>query len=539
MHHFPLVSREDCRLPWALGLLAGLSVLLTLADPGITVDEPLDVRPGRRYVQSLLREGPGFFERRVVDRVFRDNAEHPPLGRWLLGLASTIGEPLQVMAFGPDPLDSYVLAGRLAPAVAFALLVGMVAAAAGRIAGRSGAVGAGFALIAMPRAFAHAHLGALDTFISLFWTLALLAALRAVESTRLSRAMTIAGGLWGLALLTKIHAWLLPPIILAWALARLPVRRALPAFGLWAIAGLAIFLLGWPWLWYDTWPRLQAFFATGLHRAPIRVLYFGRVFLDRDVPWHYPWFYFAATVPVGLHALGLLGLAHAWRARRVDPKPVFLAATILPVLLLFSLKATVYDGERLFLIVFPAWAILIGRGFAVAWAGAATRRWRRFAVASFLAAQGYGVLALHPFGLSYYNGLVGGLPGAERLGLELTYWGDAVDGRLLRTLGTGVRPGESAALAPTLAPGQGAFATPVDLLRREIVLGDEDAVKAATWVAVYRREAYWGPALRRAIADGRLVAERRRQGVRLSALYRLSRPAPGAATGGQFPAGTH
>ena len=56
------------------------------------------------------------------------------------------------------------------------------------------------------------------------------------------------------------------------------------------------------------------------------------------------------------------------------------------------------------------------------------------ALVALLVGQGYGVVTLHPFGLSYYNLLVGGLPGAERLGLELTYWGDAVDGPLLDRL---------------------------------------------------------------------------------------------------------
>ena len=36
--------------------------------------------------------------------------------------------------------------------------------------------------------------------------------------------------------------------------------------------------------------------------------YFGRVVADRDVAWHYPWVMFLATVPVGLHALGVCGL---------------------------------------------------------------------------------------------------------------------------------------------------------------------------------------------------------------------------------------
>ena len=515
------------RLSLALGTAAGLAVLTTLADPGITVDEPLDVRPGRTYVEALLKEGWHFFDRRVVDRVFRANAEHPPLGRWLLGIASKVGEPFETLAMGgPDPLGVYVVAGRLAPAAAFAILVGLVASAAGRRGGLAAAVGAGFALMAMPRAFAHAHFGALDTFISLFWTLALLAATRAVEADRPRPAMAGAGLAWGLALLTKIHAWALPPIVLAWALSRLRPKAAFAACGIWAAAGLATFAAGWPWLWYDSWARLSAYLGTGLHRAPIRVLYFGRVYLDREVPWHYPWFYFAATVPIGLQGLGIFGLVAGWRGRKGDPAPILLAGAIGVVLALFSLKAPVYDGERLFLIVFPLWAILIGRGFAAAWGNAARRRGGRVALGAFLIGQGYGVVALHPFGLSYYNALVGGLPGADRLGLELTYWGDAVDGRLLAPLGEGLGPGQSAALAPTLAPGQGAFATPRRLLGRGAILRDEDAVKAADWVAVYHRTAYWRPEVCEAIARGRLVTENRRQGVRLSALYRMPAPSP-------------
>ena len=98
------------------GCLAGLAVVLTLGDPGLTIDEPLDVRPGRTYVATLRARGWHFFDREVVDRVFRDNAEHPPLGRWLLGIASTLGEPFEIMRSGPDPVGLYVLSARLAPA---------------------------------------------------------------------------------------------------------------------------------------------------------------------------------------------------------------------------------------------------------------------------------------------------------------------------------------------------------------------------------------------------------------------------------------
>ena len=513
----------------AMGVASGLAVLLTLADPGITVDEPLDVLPGRAYLAIVGKEGMGAFSRAGVDRTYRHNAEHPPLGRWLLGIASTLGEPFEVLWMGgPDPTGTYVVAARLAPALAFALLVGLVASAAGRRCGRPGAIGAGLALLMMPRVFAHAHLGALDTFLCLFWTFALLRADRALSSSRLNLAMAGAGLAWGLALLTKIHAWLLPPIVLAWALARLRPSRALTAWVAWVAVGLATFGAGWPWLWYDTRARLSAFLATGLDRTPIRVLYFGRVALDRDIPWHYPWFYFAATVPIGLHLLGVWGVVRGWRDRRADTLPMALVASIAVFLVLFSTRTPVYDGERLFLVAFPLWAILIGGGFASLWAACGRSRWRRGLAGAFLLAQGFGVVAMHPFCLSYYNALVGGLPGAERLGMELSYWGDAVDGPLLEPLERDFREGQRAALAPSLAPGQGAYATPRALLRRGIVLRDQEAVKDADWIAVYRREAYWSPELRAALRSGRPISERSRQGVWLSRLYRRPRKSGGS-----------
>src|SRR5918998_204418 len=165
------------RLAMAVGAGAWLAVVLTLDGPGLTIDEPLDVRPGRTYITTLQARGWGFFAREVVDSVFADNAEHPPLGRWLLGLASTLGEPFEVLLLGgPDPVGLYVVAARLAPASAFAILVGLVVLASGRRYGRAAGVVSGFSLVAMPRVFAHAHLGALDTFLVLFWTLALLRA---------------------------------------------------------------------------------------------------------------------------------------------------------------------------------------------------------------------------------------------------------------------------------------------------------------------------------------------------------------------------
>ncbi len=511
------------RISLVLGLVAGLAVLLTLADPGITVDEPLDVRPGRVYVSTLLSKGFGFFSRDSVTRVFADNKEHPPLGRWLLGIASTLGEPFEVMILGgPDPVGVYVVAGRLAPALVFAILVGVVAGEAGRRYGRAGAVAAGFALMAMPRVFSHAHLGALDLFIAAAWCVALIAADRALDSAKPTQSMAIAGLFWGLALLVKIHAWLLPPIVLVRALIGIGPKRAIVPLACWTAVGLAVFFAGWPWLWYDSVPRLLAYLGTGVERSTILVTYFGQVYRDRDVPWHFPWVYFLATVPVGLHGLGLVGTAVALRGR--ERGGLFLAATIVAILGLFSTNVPVYDGERLFLLVFPLWAILIGRGFAWLWDRLASAK-RRAMLGVLLVAQGYGLVMIHPFGLSYYNLLVGGLPGADRMGLELAYWSESVDPTLLRRLASLPNPGETLALAPTLAPGQGANSTGRDLARRKLVLQDEAGAETAEWLVVTYRTAYWNDATRRFVASGDVVLVRSRAGVKLSAVVRRRKAA--------------
>jgi 4-amino-4-deoxy-L-arabinose transferase-like glycosyltransferase len=522
----PEAAGRPWRLPLALGLAAGLSVVLTLAGPGVTIDEPLDVRPGRTYVTTLLSRGLGFFESGTVVEVFRDNAEHPPLGRWLLGIASTIGQPVETLWLGADPHRPplYVLSGRLAPALTFAALVALVTHTAARRYGNPSGAAAGFALAVMPRAFAHAHLGALDTFIAFFWVAALCAADRALTSRRPVAAMMLAGAVWALALLTKIHAWFLIPVVAVWSPVRLRTPgRTLVAFAAWVTTGLALFVAGWPWLWYDTASRLRAYLGTGVVRATIRVLYFGTVYADRDVPWHYPWVYFVLTVPVGLHVLGLIGLADRLRdvRRGGDPFPLLVVSSIGLFLLVFSTKIPVYDGERLFLPAFPLWALFVGVGFGVIWEKWGKTNLLKVCLFGILVCQVYGVCATYPFGLSYYNALIGGLPGAEKLGLELTYWGDAVDGALLDALARAAVDEAPAALVPTLYPGQGIAVTSRPLARRSLVLGDQEDSAAAHWLVVSRRTAYWPPGFAERLVRGRVVVSRERQGVWLSRLIEV------------------
>src|SRR5690606_32857248 len=156
---------------------------------GITSDEPIDVKVGRNYLQraGLLidrigRDGLGAIRQETLDAFFADNAQHPPLGRWLVGLASVGFEPIEALLGGADPFS--VHPARVAPMLAFAALVALVSLESGRRYGRASAIVAGLAVPLMPRLFAHAHFATLDTFLALFWTLALFSAARAIESSR-------------------------------------------------------------------------------------------------------------------------------------------------------------------------------------------------------------------------------------------------------------------------------------------------------------------------------------------------------------------
>ncbi len=509
--------------PLILGTVAGLAVLVTLGDPGITSDEPIDVKVGRSYFEELGKtldraadQGIDALNKRTVSRFFADNAQHPPLGRWLLGASSLAFEPLEGILGGSDPMS--VHSARIAPMLAFAFLVSTVTAEGTRRFGRPAGIAAGFALILMPRVFAHAHFATLDTFLSFFWTLALLGAVRAIDSKHPGRSMAAAGILWGLVLLTKIHGWLMPPLIFGYAIFRLGILKAIAVMVVWLVIGLLIFGAGWPWLWFETVERLTRFLSTSVARQPIDVLYFGKVTPDQALPWHYPWFYFLVTVPVGLLVLGLLGAIQGHRKGQRDPFTSLLLGSILLFLLLFSTRAPVYDGERLFLLVFPAFALLIGLGFGTLWQRSRPRSLARSLLVLLMLASGLGVIQYHPFQLSYHSLLVGGLRGAEKLGLELTYWGDTIDSTLLHETAKIVPPGDSIVIAPTFHHLYPTSRLTEELFNRGSQLLPEEALEDTRWLLVFRRESFWSPQLRSEVDVGKVVAVRKRQGVVLAAL---------------------
>ncbi|RMG37066.1 MAG: hypothetical protein D6725_09540 [Planctomycetota bacterium] len=267
----------------------------------------------------------------------------------------------------------------------------------------------------------------------------------------------IGGALWGLVLLTKIQAVFVGVAVAAWAVFRWK-RRAVVPLVVFTLAGIAIFFAGWPWLWLDPPSHFREYFARTTQRTSLHTWYAGRQWSDTRVPWHYPFVMFAVTVPVAVHAAAVVGLeqfARSWRFWGSRLGLVVLA--ILVPLVVFAVPGVaVYDGVRLFSVVFPLWAVPAGAGCRRLVSLADRRFGRRGANAAIAAL----VLALSlpactswrlwPCGLSYYNALVGGLRGARTRGFEITYWGDAVCREFLREITHRVPRGTRIGVVPVL-----------------------------------------------------------------------------------------
>jgi hypothetical protein len=569
--------------PWAVPALFALLVWRGIfidpsgsypdwpAGPGLTVDEVFNVQQGVYLAEAVRAYGVAILHPDSAREVFGHPnylPDHPPLGRFLIGVAHNITKT----RFPPDePSPRFVTAcARTASAAAFAILFFLLFCTVTRWYGLVAGVVAASSLVFMPRVFGHAHLASLETFIGLAYTATVLGVAafwskgndssisrgESVTTLTLSSGLSpptwtaacLTGVLLGLGLLTKIQAVLLPIPITVWALFHWRQRAIVPLL-LWSLTGLLVLFAGWPWLWLNPASHLLEYLGRTTDRAVLSVWYFGRHFADREVPWHYPFMMFLTTVPLGLQALGVYGVwcgqESGWKTPR---EQLLLVCTAFPLLVFALPGVAVYDGARLFLVVFPLWAVFIGRGGGnvVRWLG---RRLSAFptgilATALFFGASAYGSLTLSPCYLSYYNLLVGGLRGAERLGLEPTYWGDSVTRDFLEEVVQTVPVGATLEVAPVLHQLQldemlnqspilrrhGVTLRPVGLPptadnpsagEREDRLRDE---KQPRYILVFRRKADLPQWLRDQPPGAKRLVELSRQGVWLAAFYEFTAP---------------
>ncbi len=420
---------------WVLLVLVVLiPVVLTIHDYGITWDEPIYLAASR-HVDTWLKSGPDFwFDAAQITRYWQtdpDRNVHPSGVKWLYILAG------KSVFWESDPFvqNRIFFAGIFSITLAaFALWI-----TRGNLY-RSLAII--ILLLLMPRIFAHTHFAATDIPLMAF----LLLLLMVIEKTLLTRYFWLAGPVLGILASVKLTGSILAGVgllfFLGWHHRRW--RTVLPRLVLIGVIGLAVFYLLNPDYWFHPLTRLGSFLHQSLHRSewtPIPVFFAGKLYPFRG-PFYYPFVMFGITTPL-LQLITMGSGLWVWFHRREIRTDIRMGVAMLflafPFLLLSLPTSPAIDGIRYLLPAFPLAAVFMALG-AESWAIKSRQllrhssfKFRSVGLVLATALLGLGVLTIrdlvhyHPYGLSYYNRLVGGLAGAHRLGFETTYWWDALN----------------------------------------------------------------------------------------------------------------
>ena len=426
---------------------------------------------------------------------------------------------------------------RIGPMVAFSLAgAALFGFAAGRWGLAAGALAAG-AWLLQPNLFGHGHYATLDGLLASLWVGAVLAFARAVEATgRWGRwSWTVGFGvLCGWAAATKLTGWFLPIPFVVWALWDRNGRaaRILAVAG---VVGLATLFLFNPCWWNHPVSGVERFFRSNLTRAqtiPIPVEFLGWVYDTprESLPWYNTVAWTVLVTPVGFLALALLGaglgavtFARRWWPRRDEGGPVAIDAIGVLALMhwgfLLLLRAMPHtpghDGVRLFL---PAFGML---ALVAAWGAAAVARWSprggRAVVGLALAEGVASVALLMPTPLAYFSPLVGGPPGAARLGMEPTYFWDGLSDEAIAFLNANTPPGRSVQFATF--PTSWLYLQQTGKLR--VPFSSPLEPRRAAFYVVQNRPGALSPADRDLIARGRPAFQVSKFGVPLILIYPL------------------
>lgn len=337
---------------------------------------------------------------------------------------------------------------RFGPMLVFSLAAGAIFGTIRRRWGAWPAMAAAGAWALQPQLFALGHYATYDAILAALWVGAILAFSRAVGGpTPRPRwgSVLLFGILCGWAADTKLTGWFLPLPFLAWTVLARSRRGVLTLIVGGIVAVLTLYAFNPPW-WGDPIGGPIRFLQSNLSRGktiPIRVMFLGTVYRTpvESLPFYNTLVWTVIATPVGFLALAILGAGRSVRARLPDdPLPVLAASHWLFVLILRALPHTPgHDGVRQFLPAFGCLALAAGVG--AAWLEGRWRRIGRAVIALAIAEGAVSVAAMMPVPLSYYSPLIGGLPGAARLGMEPTYYWDALSAEALESLESNTPPG--------------------------------------------------------------------------------------------------
>jgi hypothetical protein len=367
---------------------------------------------------------------------------HPPFYA-LLGLAG------DVLA----PSWRELARARLGPIVLFSLTAGAIFSF---LATRWGYWSAGLAAgswILQPNLFGHGHYASYDAVLSSLWVLSIITFISAIRAdpevvgARLRYLMTALFGLiLGCAATTKLTGWFLPLPFLAWVV-MYRSRSGFMTLGIGLLTAAIVVLALQPSWWTEPVVGLMRFLDSNLNRGetiPINVQFLGTTYVTpkQSLPWYNTIVWTLFVTPIGFLAMAAVGIGVAVRNWRVESLGVLLAGHWLFLMILRAMPHTPgHDGVRLFLPAFGVLALLGGLGARWLVAGYGWRA--KGAIAAALTEGVISIAVMMPVPLSYFSPIVGGLAGATQLGMEPTYYWDALSPEARRWLAENTLPGRT------------------------------------------------------------------------------------------------
>lgn len=505
-----------------------------VSDVGVTWDEPPYFASAVRIQDWTARvvKGPDrrlALSAEVIEDVWdwaRKWNPHPPVYKEAMAVTEWIAG---------DWLGS-VRGFRLAPMLFFSLLIGAVAWVGAREWGLLAGAGAAASLLLMPRVLGHAHIAATDVPLTALWFVATIGAIRFMD-LRTFGAFAAAAIALGLAMSTKFTGLLIPAPIVAWALVyERKVKAATALLAVVAAAAVVAYLTN-PLAWHDpigaAWNLVRESLARG-EVVPISTYYMGTSYTF-ELPWHHAIVMTLITVPLGILTLALWGAGSALPRLRKEPLAGLCLIQIAFFWVLLALPSSPnHDGVRLFLPIFPFLALLAGKGAArmgellrPRLTGAELGLAGALGIVLFFMPAYLQTVAVSPYYLSYYGELAGGIAGAERRGMEMTYWYDALTPGFLDRLNDELPPDAVVATFPSQdyfigLQGLGA-------LRADIQITD---TLPAPYYLIYGRRGMFTPIEWEIYRNVQPLLAVDLQGVELAGLYRYrpTDPTPEAGT---------
>jgi hypothetical protein len=458
---------------WLVALALGLLTVVLLArghrDVGYARDEGIYFDASRSYaawVATVAEDPSRAIDRKLRDRHFAVNHEHPALMKTLAGLAALA---LATPAADADPKAPATAPRGMPEGAAMRLpaqlLTGLGVALLFLVGHAWGGLGAGLLaagwFILLPHVAFNAGLHAFDVPVAVAGLGVALAYRAALRSRRWGLAV---GPILGVAIAIKHNALFLGPLCalhyyacLLWGRWRHghAITRGqwvpLPLVGMAVVAPLVAWAL-WPWLWSDTLPRLLEYVEFHRSHNWYNMEFLGRNYNQPPMPITYPLVMTWATVPTALLLLAGLGLGLAARkelrapagmpevAPRFDvPLPagwsrvdaLWLGVLGLFPIVLISLPSTpIFGGTKHWITAYPFLALAAAVAWRELWRAVELGRHARWlAPVGLTLCLGPAAVATidgHPYNLSQYAPLVGGPRGAADLGLNRGFWGHAM-----------------------------------------------------------------------------------------------------------------